>query len=140
MNNDPTLHDLANTEQNGPKSALIISDLTCCGYCRGMSDDIDKLRQEIKDLRRDLAVLTAKHESLRQDCDRGVTSLLKLHDQAWEFCTRNHRNTNEAFERVIHLELTVFPNLQSDMDDVYRITGEEDPRENPLDRRKPPPK
>ena len=122
------------------ENGLIIRDLTCRGYGHSMSEEIDKLRQELKELRRDLAVLTAKHESLRHDCDRGVTSLLKLHDQAWEYCTRAHRDIKEAFDRVIHLELTVFPNLQSDMDDVYRITGEGDPRENPLDRRKPPPK
>lgn len=121
-----------------PEYTAVITDLTSQCYCHFMSDDVEKLREDIKEMRREMAVIAAKLESLRQDCDRGVIGLTKCDEVIWKRCDLIDRDVKEIFDRVINLELTTFPNLQRDMDDVYRITGEGDPkRDNPLDSRKP---
>lgn len=112
----------------------VITDLTTPCYCRGMSDDIEFLRKEV-------ARLSAEVEVLHGHIRKGADSMLKGHDVVWRYCKALDKDVAAAFERVINLELTVFPNLQKDIDDVYRITGEGDLKsENPLDRRKPPEK
>lgn len=108
-----------------------IRDLTSCGYGRYVNDDIEFLRKEVARLSAEVEVL---HGHIRKGADQSV----ELHDLAWRYCDLLEKDVKEIFERVINLELTVFPNLQGDIDAVYRITGEGDPkRENPLDRRKP---
>jgi predicted nucleic acid-binding Zn-ribbon protein len=141
MTDDQPLEYPSMPKENLQEEENIMTGLTNRSYCHSMNDDIKKLREDIKELRRDMAVLTAKHESLRHDCDRGVTSLGECDDLIWKRCGMIDRDIKEIYDRVIHLEHTMFPNLQNDMDAVYRITGEGDlKRENPLDHRKPPPK
>ena len=85
-----------------------------------------------------MAVLAAKVESLRQDLDRAVTALGNCDELAWKRCELIDRDIKDIYDRVVQLELNLFPKLQGDMDDVYRIVGEgELKRDNPLDRRKP---
>ena len=60
----------------------------------------------------------------------GFDQLLDRH------CKMIEREVREAFERIKHLELSLFPNLGTDIVAVRDIIGEgEDRAENPLDRR-----
>ena len=94
-----------------------------------MTDELDTLRKEI-------AHLSAKVEALRSDIGRAVTLGSDSDELLHKRCRLLGRDLKEAFDRIINLELTVFPNLQQDMNDVYKAIGEgEDKADNPLDRR-----
>jgi hypothetical protein len=96
-----------------------------------MSDDNDFLRKEV-------ARLSGEVELLHAHIRRGAELITSGDELGWRYCDLLQKDIKEIYDRLINLELTVFPNLQKDIDDVYRITGEGDlKRENPLDRRKP---
>lgn len=94
-----------------------------------MTTDVENLRQEI-------ARLAAAVESLKSDLERAVTLADKSDELTQRHCRLLGRDLKDAFDRIINLELTVFPRLQQDVDAVYKITGEgDDKADNPLDRR-----
>jgi len=96
-----------------------------------MSDETDILRKEIERL-------SAEVETLHAYIRKGADCLDSSHALTWKFCKLLDRDIKNAFDRIINLELTVFPNLQNDIDDVYKIIGKgEDRADNPLDRREP---
>jgi predicted nucleic acid-binding Zn-ribbon protein len=91
---------------------------------------------EIDTLRKEITVLSAKIEALRGDIQRVMTLAGDSDEALRKYCRLLDRDQKDAFDRIINLELTVFPNLQRDMNDVYKAIGEgEDKADNPLDRR-----
>jgi hypothetical protein len=125
---------MTESEQDYLRKPPIIRDLTSPHYPQSMNGDEEFLRKEV-------ARLSAEVEILHGHIRKGADLMVDLHDLAWRFCELLEKDVKELFDRVINLELTTFPNLQGDMDAVYRITGEGDlKRENPLDSRKPPSK
>jgi hypothetical protein len=100
-------------------------------YGAPMSDDYDFLRKEVERL-------SAEVEQLHKYIRQGAEAIANGDELGWKYCRLIHRDVKEAFDRIINLELTVFPNLQKDMDQVYNVIGEgENKADNPLDRRDP---
>ena len=96
-----------------------------------MSHEYDMLRKELERL-------SAKVDVLNANIERTVMSSSDADEVLRKHCWLLTRELKDAFERIINLELTVFPNLQKDMDQVYKTIGDgEDKLDNPLDRRKP---
>jgi hypothetical protein len=94
-----------------------------------MSADYDILRKEIDRLSAEIELL---HAHIRKGAD-----LINSGDElSWKYCKLLDRDVKNAFERIVNLELKVFPNLQNDIDEVYKAIGEgDDKANNPLDRR-----
>lgn len=87
---------------------------------------------------RDEAILLRQRLMALEDKLERVIILSKNMDQLnAKHCTLLSREVHEAFDRIKHLELTVFPNLARDIQDVHDIIGEgENKADNPLDHRK----
>jgi hypothetical protein len=89
--------------------------------------EIDKLREEIE-------ALTARMDELEHGLTRGAKIYGGYFEALQSHCMMLDRDQAGAFQRIKHLELTVFPKLARDIQDVHDIIGEgEDKAENPLD-------
>jgi hypothetical protein len=93
---------------------------------------------EIETLRKQVEWLTAEVKRLDYSLNRCVDGLNGIDEIAHKHLKLHDRDIHEALERIINLELTVFPNLQNDIDHVYKVIGEGDHKaDNPLDHRPP---
>lgn len=93
--------------------------------------EIAELRAKVADLEARLAALTDRHQ-------RDVKALMGCDD-----VLDKHRQTmlaemNDAFERIAHMELTLFPHLPRDIGHLNKVIGDQDTKAyNPLDFRDP---
>jgi hypothetical protein len=89
-------------------------------------------------LRKEIERLSAEVELLHQYIRQGADCMAKGDELGWRYCEYLERDVKNAFERIISLELTVFPNMQKDIDQIHTVIGEADNKvNNPLDRRDP---
>jgi hypothetical protein len=95
------------------------------------SDEIQSLRELVAKLHARVDFLEKKHERAAKiacDCDELLTT----------YCDRLSADTTDAFGRIKNLELTVFPHLAADLDELHKVIGETDNQpECPQERRKP---
>ena len=94
--------------------------------------------EKIKELTGQIAQLESRVNTLSD----GLTRLSKVAREYDELLSRQsnmiEKSVEDAFARIINLELKVFPNLAGDIDRLQGIIGDSDDKAyNPLDRRKP---
>jgi molecular chaperone GrpE (heat shock protein) len=94
--------------------------------------------EKIKEQAAEIARLEARIE----DLSSGLTRLAKVAREYDELLSRQsnmiEKSVEDAFARIVNLELKVFPNLAGDIDRLHGIIGDGDNKAyNPLDRRKP---
>src|SRR5437764_11543498 len=93
--------------------------------------EIAALKAKIADLEARLAKLTDKHQ-------RDVKALMGCDDILDKHRKAMHAELTDAFERIKKIELSLFPHLAHDIDDLNRVIGEGDTKAyNPLDFRDP---
>jgi predicted nucleic acid-binding Zn-ribbon protein len=91
---------------------------------------------EIADLKAKIADLEAQLTKLANKHQRDVKALMGCDDVLSKHRKAMNAELNDAFERIINLELTVFPHLSGDITRLNRLIGEGDQRAyNPLDFR-----
>src|ERR1700733_9611909 len=99
-----------------------------------MQNDNEKIRQleqKIAALEEGLAELADKHQ-------RDVKALMGCDDILDKHRKAMHAELNDAFERIAHLELTLFPHLPRDINHLNDVIGDQDTKAyNPLDFRDP---
>ena len=99
-----------------------------------MPNDADKIRQleqRIAALEERLAKLSEKHQ-------RDVKALMGCDDVLDKHRKAMLAELNDAFERIAHIELTLFPHLPKDIDHLNKVIGDQDTTAyNPLDFRDP---
>jgi predicted nucleic acid-binding Zn-ribbon protein len=99
-----------------------------------MLNDVDKIRQleqRIAALEERLAKLSEKHQ-------RDVKALMGCDDVLDKHRKAMLAELNDAFERIAHIELTLFPHLPKDIDHLNKVIGDQDTKAyNPLDFRDP---
>src|ERR1700722_1900856 len=89
------------------------------------------LKAKIADLEAQLAELTDKHQ-------RDVKALLGCDDVLDKHRKAMHAELNDAFERIAHIELTLFPHLTRDINHLNDVIGDQETKAyNPLDFRDP---
>ena len=94
---------------------------------------------EMEKLREDIKHLTARVAELEYGLSRGAKIYGGFFEALQRHCMMLDRDQEDAFERIKHLELTVFPNLARDIQNVHDIIGEgESKAENPLDHPRRP--
>jgi len=92
-------------------------------------NEITELRAKVADLEAQLAKLTEKHQ-------RDVKALMGCDDVLDKHRKAMHAELNDAFERIAHIELTLFPRLPRDIDHLNNVIGDQDTKAyNPLDFR-----
>ena len=99
-----------------------------------MPNDADKIRQleqRIVALEERLAKLSERHQ-------RDVKALMGCDDVLDKHRKAMHAELNDAFERIAHIELTLFPHLPRDINHLNDVIGDQDTKAyNPLDFRDP---
>lgn len=99
-----------------------------------MSDEADKintLKEKVAQLETRLAQLAEKHQ-------RDVTALMGLDDVLDKHRKAMDAELNDAFERLAHIEVTLFPHLPRDITHLNNVIGDKDTKAyNPLDFRDP---
>jgi hypothetical protein len=91
--------------------------------------EIAALKAKITDLEARLAALADKHQ-------RDVKAVMGCDDVLDKHRKAMHAELNDAFERIAHIELTLFPNLPKDIDHLNDVIGDQDTKAyNPLDFR-----
>lgn len=94
-------------------------------------NEIAELRAKVADLKAQLAKLTEKHQ-------RDVKALMGCDDVLDKHRKAMHAELNDAFERIAHIELTLFPHLPKDINHLNDVIGHQDTKAyNPLDFRDP---
>jgi len=83
---------------------------------------------QIKQLQAKVAQLEARLEQLDKKYQRSVNALMGLHDVLDKRCTVMDAESADAFERIKHVELTLYPNLMKDMRHLYRVIGDHEPK------------
>ena len=92
---------------------------------------IAALRDKIADLEARLTKLAAKHQ-------RDVKALMGCDDVLNKHRKAMHAQMNDAFGRIAHIELTLFPHLSRDINQLNDVIGDQDTKAyNPLDFRDP---
>ena|ERR1700730_13610635 len=92
---------------------------------------IYQLEQKIASLQERLAKLAEKQQ-------RDVTALMGLDDVLDKHRKSLTAELCDAFDRIKHIELSLFPRLARDMNNLYDVIGDEDTKAyNPLDFRDP---
>lgn len=98
---------------------------------------MDNNQPQIDELKQTVARLEARLEELGTDYRKVVRSLGRYDELNAKHCNLLEKELVNAFERIKHIELTLFPNLMPDITRVHDIIGEgEDKADNPLDHRK----
>lgn len=93
--------------------------------------EIAELRAKVADLEARIAALTDKHE-------RDVKALMGCNDVLDKHRRAMLAEMNDAFERIAHIELTLFPHLPRDINHLNDVIGDQDTKAyNPLDFRDP---
>src|SRR5271168_3934960 len=93
--------------------------------------EITALKAKIADLEAQVAKLGEKHQ-------RDVKALMGCDDVLDKHRKAMHAELNDAFERIAHIELTLFPNLPKDINHLNDVIGDQDTKAyNPLDFRDP---
>jgi len=93
------------------------------------NEQISMLQQRVRELE-------AQIEKLNARANRIVKLGMDFDQLNSRHCKILDREVREAFDRIKHLELTLFPNLGHDIRAVHDIIGEgEDRADNPLDHR-----
>ncbi len=93
--------------------------------------EIAALTAKITDLEARLAKLADKHK-------RDVKALMGCDDVLDKHRKAMHAELNDAFERIAHIELTLFPHLPRDINHLNDVIGDQDTKAyNPLDFRDP---
>jgi hypothetical protein len=96
--------------------------------------EIAKLRAKVADLEALLAKLTDKHQ-------RDVKALMGCDDILDKHRKATLAELTDAFDRIAHIELTLFPHLPRDIDHLNKVIGDQETKAyNPLDFRDPPEK
>jgi len=91
---------------------------------------------EISALQQRISKLEAEIEKLNARADRIAKVGMGFDETNARYCKLLNKELAEAFDRIIHLELALFPNLASDIGAIHDIIGEgEDRADNPLDHR-----
>src|ERR1700736_2922224 len=97
----------------------------------------DNHQAQIDELRQKIARLEARLEELGTDYRKVVRSLGRYDELNAKHCNMLEKELADAFERIKHIELTLFPNLMPDITRLHGIIGDvEDKADNPLDHRK----
>jgi hypothetical protein len=92
---------------------------------------------EISSLNHKLARLEARLEELGTDYRKVVRALSDYDQLQDKHCNLLETELGDAFERIKHIEFTLFPNLGRDITQLHDIFGDcEDKALNPLDHRK----
>ena len=93
--------------------------------------EIAALKARIADLEAQLAKLVDKHQ-------RDVKALMGCDDVLDKHRKAMHAELTDAFERIAHIELTLFPHLRRDIKHMNDVIGDQDTKAyNPLDFRDP---
>ena len=93
------------------------------------TDEIHSLKDKVAYLEARLEQLTAKH-------GRDVKALMGCDDVLDKHRKVMHVELNDAFERIAHIELTLFPHLPRDINHLNDVIGDQDTKAyNPLDFR-----
>jgi hypothetical protein len=79
-------------------------------------NEIAELRAKVADLEAQLAKLTEKHQ-------RDVKALMGCDDVLDKHRKAMHAELNDAFERIAHIELTLFPRLPRDITGAGSLVG-----------------
>jgi uncharacterized protein with von Willebrand factor type A (vWA) domain len=99
-----------------------------------MPNDAEKIRQleqRIATLEERLAKFTDKHH-------REVQALMGCDDVLDKHRKAILSELTDAFDRIAHIELTLFPHLPRDIDHLNKVIGDQDTvAYNPLDFRNP---
>jgi uncharacterized protein with von Willebrand factor type A (vWA) domain len=94
-------------------------------------EKIRHLEQKVTALEERLAKLTEKHQ-------RDVKALMGCDDVLDKHRKAMQAELNDAFERIAHIELTLFPRLPRDINQLNDVIGDQDTKAyNPLDFRDP---
>lgn len=93
--------------------------------------EIAELRAKVADLEARLAKLTDKHQ-------RDMKALMGCDDVLDKHRKVMLAELTDAFERIAHIEVTLFPHLPKDIDHLNKVIGDQDTKAyNPLDFRDP---
>jgi predicted nucleic acid-binding Zn-ribbon protein len=93
--------------------------------------EIAALKAKIADLEAQLAKLADRHQ-------RDVKALMGCDDVLDKHRKAMHAELTDAFERIAHIELTLFPHLPNDINHLNDVIGDQDAKAyNPLDFRDP---
>src|ERR1700684_40174 len=102
-------------------------------YNRTMTDsahEIEKLKAQIK-------VLEGRLDKMSTESTRGQNAARECDEALKKFIDLHRRYIDEAFDRIMNIEVKIFPNLLRDINQVHDIIGDgEDKAINPLDHRK----
>ncbi len=99
---------------------------------RQAADFFDYVRMD------DPTALTERLARLEARVERQARSLREYIDIVARYVKDVDRDQQYAFERIINLELKVFPHLKGDIARLHAIIGDyHDKADQPLDRRKP---
>ena len=94
-------------------------------------DDINALTDRV-------AILEARLEKLATQQERDVKALMSCDDVLDKHRKAAHAELTDAFERIAHIELTLFPHLPRDINHLNAVIGDQDTKAyNPLDFRDP---
>lgn len=96
--------------------------------------EIAELRAKVADLEARLVTLTDKHQ-------RDVKALMGCDEILDKHRKAMLAELTDAFDRIAHIELTLFPHLPKDIGHLNKVIGDQDTKAyNPLDFRDPPKK
>jgi hypothetical protein len=84
--------------------------------------------EQIKLLHEKVAQLESRLEQLDKKYQRSVNALMGLHDVLDKNRKVMEADLEDAFERIKHVELTLYPNLMRDMRHLYRVIGNHEPK------------
>jgi hypothetical protein len=84
-------------------------------------NEIELLRTKVAELETRLEQLSVKHQ-------RDVKALLGCDDIHDKHRKVIEADLEDAFERIKHVELTLYPNLMRDMRHLYRVIGDHEPK------------
>ena len=94
--------------------------------------------QEIALLKATVARLEARLAEMDEHNRRKMRALMGCDDILNKHRKAMGAELNDAFERIAHLELTLFPHLSRDIRHLYDVIGDQDTKAyNPLDFRDP---
>ena len=92
--------------------------------------EIEKLKAQIK-------VLEGRLDKMNAESTRGHKAGMECDEALKKFIDLHRRYIDEAFDRIMNIEVKIFPNLLRDINQVHDIIGDgEDKSINPLDHRK----
>jgi hypothetical protein len=94
--------------------------------------------EEMKLLRATIADLEIRLEKLAEQHRRDIKALMGCDDVLNKHRKAMHAELNDAFERIAHLELTLFPHLPEAIKHLNDVIGDQETKAyNPLDFRDP---